>query len=404
MDIAALRRGLFAWYSREGRDLPWKAERDPYRVWIREVMLQQTTVAAVIPYYERFLQRFPNVAALAAANLQDVLGLWEGLGYYSRGRNLHRAACTVVNEHNGRFPESAASLQQLSGIGRYTAGAIASFAFDQREPILEANTLRLYCRLLGFDGDPRSAAGQQRLWSFAESLLPRSNVSTFNQALMDLGATVCTPVNPQCEACPLRARCRAFLSQRQHEIPRPKNPPQVTIVHEAAFAIFEDGRWLLRQRQAGERWEGLWDFPRFDLEGPPAVTSTSRPGDSEIERLLIQLARETGIEAAGVGALPQASYTVTRFRIHAARIIGRRLGGTWIHPAPMQWVAAEEFGSLPLTRSSRQLADDLVDPRFAGERGGPLELRATTPLRKRRSLAKRSIPTQEFPSSPSDAG
>jgi A/G-specific adenine glycosylase len=170
----AFLHALLDWYRNHGRDLPWRMERDPYRVWLREIMLQQTTVAAVIPYLERFLVRFPTVESLAATEEADVLRLWEGLGYYSRARNLHRAAQRIVSDHGGEFPHEVAALQTLPGIGRYTAGAIASFAFGQPAAIVEANTLRLYSRLLGYDGDPRSSAGQQTLWAFAESLISAS--------------------------------------------------------------------------------------------------------------------------------------------------------------------------------------------------------------------------------------
>src|SRR5690606_10067608 len=187
-----------------GRELPWNDQRDAYRVWVSEIMLQQTTVTAVKPYYERFLARFPDVQALAAASEDEVLRLWEGLGYYSRGRNLRKAAQAIVADHAGRLPADAVELARLPGIGRYTAGAIASFAYGLPEPIVEANTLRLYCRLMGYEGDPRSTAGQRQLWSFAEKILPRKSPGEFNQALMDLGATLCMPVNPNCEACPVQ--------------------------------------------------------------------------------------------------------------------------------------------------------------------------------------------------------
>ena len=172
-EFASLRRRLIRWYERHARDLPWRHTTDPYRVWISEIMLQQTTVAAVVPYFQRFLTRFPTVRDLAAADENDVLRLWEGLGYYSRARNLRKAAQVIVSEHEGVFPCEVDVLQKLPGIGRYTAGAIASFAFDRRAPIVEANTLRLYCRLLGYADDPRSAVGQQALWSLAEAILPK---------------------------------------------------------------------------------------------------------------------------------------------------------------------------------------------------------------------------------------
>lgn len=218
-----LRVALRRWHVGNGRDLPWRNCRDPYKVWISEIMLQQTTVAAVKPYFERFLKRFPNIAALAAADEADVLRLWEGLGYYSRARNLRKGAQAIV-ANGGVFPDSVEELLPLPGIGRYTAGAIVSFAFDRPAPILEANTLRLYCRLLGFRDDPRSAAGQRVLWSFAEQLVPTKSPGEFNQALMDLGATVCTPTEPHCDECPVASYCRALAEQAQSKIPAAKPP------------------------------------------------------------------------------------------------------------------------------------------------------------------------------------
>ena len=200
-------------------------------------MLQQTTVAAVVPYYERFLARFPTVQALARASEHDVLRLWEGLGYYSRARNLRRAAQQIVSEWNGTIPHDLADLVRLPGIGRYTAGAIASLAYDRPAPIVEANTLRVYARLLAFGGDVHSTGGRNVIWNFAERAVPRRSAGVFNQALMDLGATICTPAEPACERCPVRSCCRAFRDGVVHEIPRPRVRPQTTFVDEAMVAV-----------------------------------------------------------------------------------------------------------------------------------------------------------------------
>lgn len=351
-ELATLRRNLIRWSGKLFRELPWRAVGDPYRVWISEIMLQQTTVAAVIPYYERFLRRFPDVAALAAASEQDVLALWEGLGYYSRGRNLHRAARVVIETHGGRFPETPEELQALPGVGRYTAGAIASFAFDRRAAIVEANTLRLYCRLLGDEGDPRSVDGQRRLWRFAEAILPTRGIGRFNQALMDLGATICTPTNPDCAKCPLKSVCRAFRSGRQALIPRPKPAAAVTHVDEVAFAIRRRGRYLVRQRTPAERWAGLWDFPRIELPAPP--------GEAMHTSWLRQLGRETGITASTPQALASADYTVTRFRIHLHRLVAEYAAGKWKPDAPSRWVAAAAMAELPMSRPARDLARELA--------------------------------------------
>ncbi len=204
-----IRLALLRWFARAHRDLPWRRDRDPYRIWVSEIMLQQTQVSTVIPFFERFLQTFPTLGDLAAANEQAVLRLWEGLGYYRRARNLHRAARLIVGEHAGRFPEDPAIASTLPGIGRYTLGAILSQAFDQRLPILETNSERVLCRLFGRTGDPKRGEERRWLWDMAEALLPAKRAGEFNQALMELGALVCSPAAPRCSECPLRAVCRA---------------------------------------------------------------------------------------------------------------------------------------------------------------------------------------------------
>ncbi|MBX3441927.1 MAG: A/G-specific adenine glycosylase [Planctomyces sp.] len=362
-DVSTLRRRVLAWSKTRGRELPWRDVGDPYRVWISEVMLQQTTVAAVIPYYHRFLERFPDVAALAAADEQDVLAAWEGLGYYSRGRNLRRAAIAIQEQHAGRFPDAVDSLQQLPGIGRYTAGAIASFAFGRRAPIVEANTLRLFARLLGYEGDPRSSAGQAVLWGFAEEILPQRDIGRFNQALMDLGATVCTPAGPECGVCPLASVCRGLRAGRQEVIPRKPERPAVTVLHETAIALRRRGLWLVRRRGPGEWWAGLWDFPRLCDE--PAGGAKSPATEASLERF----AREWGLKGTLIRELAPASYSVTRFRVRARRIIaegdsekagcGGSADGASGAGGDRKWATLEELETLPMTRSARLFAREL---------------------------------------------
>src|SRR6266404_3812291 len=202
-------RDLLRWYRRQHRQLPWRATRDPYRIWVSEVMLQQTRVDTVLPYYARWLRAFPTIRALAQARADRVLKLWEGLGYYSRARNLHRAAQTVVREYGGKLPRTAEGLRQLPGIGRYTAGAIASIAFDERTPLVDGNVARVFARIFAIRANVKSPRTLDCLWNLAENLLPDTNAGEFNQALMELGALVCTPVNPRCAACPMRRVCLA---------------------------------------------------------------------------------------------------------------------------------------------------------------------------------------------------
>ena len=356
-DITKMRRALLRWYGRHGRELPWRHDSDPYRVWVREIMLQQTTVSAVKPYLERFLTAFPGVEALAAADEADVLRLWEGLGYYSRARNLHRAARAIVAEHGGRLPECVADLQALPGIGRYTAGAIASFAYGRHAPIVEANTLRLYSRLLAYADDPRSPDGQVALWSFAAEILPRTRPGRFNQALMDLGATVCTPVDPQCDDCPLRLHCGACRAGLQGEIPLPKPRAAVTELTEAAVIIQKRGRYLLRQRPDGEWWAGLWDFPRIAI--PPSETADDLDLPQLQCRLQTGLADSLGVSASVGGMLTELRHSVTRYRIRLLCFEATWGGGRLAGGAGFEWVTRADLADRPLSAPARRLVSRL---------------------------------------------
>jgi A/G-specific adenine glycosylase len=353
-DTRTLQQALPRWFTRFGRELPWRETNDPYRIWISEVMLQQTTVTAVKPYYERFLARFPDVTALAFAEEQEVLRLWEGLGYYSRGRNLHKAARIVFEQFQGEFPKTVAGLRQLPGIGQYVAGAVASFAFDLPAPIVEANTLRLYCRLLGFTGDPRNSAGQQLLWKFAESILPRKSPGDFNQALMDLGATVCTVANPECPRCPLLAICRAAAAGTQAQIPQKASRPEVTDVTELTVAVVFEGRVFLRRRSADERWAGLWDFPRFACE---VAVSESK----QHQQIASHLRSEYGIAARDIEALTRIRHSVTRYRIDLHAFVAQSHGPIPAKLRPDQeWVDLTTLTDRPMSVTGRKVASELI--------------------------------------------
>ncbi len=262
-------RPLLRWYRRCRRDLPWRRSRDPYRVWISEVMLQQTQVDRVVDYFTRFIERFPTVERLAGSRETEVLRLWAGLGYYRRARQLHAAAKRVVTDHGGELPATVAELRQLPGIGRYTAGAIASIALGLPEPIVEANSRRVLARLTGYDRPLDGTAGDGPIWEIAERLVPRADPGLFNQAIMDLGAMVCTPERPLCGGCPLAGVCAAHRLGREAEIPVKTASRRPTRIREMAAIIRQRGRVYLVRRKAGEWWEGLWDFPRLDA-APPA--------------------------------------------------------------------------------------------------------------------------------------
>lgn len=367
--LARLRRNLTRWFQKRGRDLPWRRSRDPYRIWISEIMLQQTTVAAVVPYFERFLARFPTIEALARAREHDVLRLWEGLGYYSRARNLHSAAKKVVDELGGAIPHDIDALIELPGIGRYTAGAIASLAYDRQAPIVEANTLRVYARLLAYDGDVHSTSGRNVIWNFAEKAVPRRSAGAFNQSLMDLGAMICTPAEPRCAECPVRTSCRAFQQGVQQTVPRPRARPQVTFVEEAMIAVHDGGRYLFRQGLPGERWAGLWEFVRITLQSTagngkghrrkaPANLCDLSP--SMARRMERAVAERTGLIVGAQSPAYEFHHTVTRFRIRLLCVTARHRVGTLNSQAIFRWATPAQFKRMALSMPARKFADRLT--------------------------------------------
>ncbi|MAT70513.1 MAG: A/G-specific adenine glycosylase [Planctomycetaceae bacterium] len=352
---SAFRGRLLAWYAQHARDLPWRRSRDPYRVWLSEVMLQQTTVAAVKPYFERFTAAFPRVEDLAAASEAQVLRMWEGLGYYRRARSLHAAAKMIAGELGGEFPRDVPGLLALPGVGRYTAGAVASIAYDQRAPILEANTIRVIARLLGYREDPLRSAGQKLLWQAAEELLPAKDVARFNQGMMELGSLVCTPQQPQCGACPVAKYCEANRLGLQHEIPAATRKLAMTDIREAAVIVRRNGSVLMRRCAPGERWEGLWDFPRFaiDAEGPLFVE----------EELAAKVREQTGVTVKPGPLAKTLKHGVTRYRITLECYEATRTGGRVRSTAerPVRWTPVAELAELPLSVTGRKLAK-LVTP------------------------------------------
>lgn len=252
---------LRTWYRRHHRRLPWRDNPEPYRIWLSEIMLQQTQVATVVPYFERFLERFPNVTALARASEESVLAAWSGLGYYRRARSLHRAAKTIVDELDGRLPEDVVGWMKLPGVGRYTAGAIVSIALNEPAPILDGNVMRVLCRLFAVRGDPRTGATNKKLWRLAEEILPRTSISEFNQALMELGALVCTPQSPRCLVCPVSSDCAARALGVEEELPELSARPKTVRVKMAAAVVERHGRYLMYRRSGTELLKDMWEFP-----------------------------------------------------------------------------------------------------------------------------------------------
>jgi A/G-specific adenine glycosylase len=260
--LIKLRHRLLRWYSRHKRDLPWRRTRDPYKIWVSEVMLQQTQVATVIPYYKRWLKTFPSLSALARAPLSKVLKLWAGLGYYRRARMFHEAARCLQREFQGKIPENSAGLRRLPGIGRYTAGAIASIAWGEKTPVLDGNVIRILTRIFTVAGSVDRPKTLEKLWSLAASLLPEKNPGDLNQALMELGATVCFPSNPQCARCPVKKSCAARQRGRElfYPVRSQKNRYEKLSMTALVLRNHKNEVWLEKQPEQG-RWGGLWMFP-----------------------------------------------------------------------------------------------------------------------------------------------
>jgi A/G-specific adenine glycosylase len=348
-------RKLLAWFDRHRRDLPWRADRDPYRIWVSEVMLQQTTVAAVVPYFERFLAALPTVEALAAADEQQVLKLWEGLGYYRRARHLHAAARHLAAAHPGGLPDDPDVWAGLPGVGRYILGAVLSQAFDRRLPIVEANSMRVLARLFGYRGDPREGEGRAWVWRAAETVLPRKRVGDFNQALMELGATVCTPTAPACERCPLAAHCAAQRAGLQHTIPPPKKQPPVTPVDEVGVVIRNRGKVLLCQRPADAgRWQNMWELPHAERE----------PGE-EVSAAAVRVAGElTGLNVEPGAEVLTVKHAVTRFRITLVCVEAAVRGGTFASGfyTAGKWVKPADLAKYPVSAPQRKLMTELANP------------------------------------------
>jgi A/G-specific adenine glycosylase len=265
--MSAFSRRIIAWQAREGRhDLPWQGTRDPYRIWVSEIMLQQTQVSAVIPYFQRFMARFPDLGALADAPLDDVMTLWAGLGYYARARNLHKAAKQVVERHNGNFPEAFPAILDLPGIGRSTAAAIAAFAFGQRQPILDGNVKRVLARHFGVDGDVRSKPVEALLWRLAEKKMPKEGIEQYTQGLMDMGASICSRTQPTCLLCPVSKTCAAFNEGRVDELPGRGATRETPHRQTRMLLVLSHGEVLLERRPPAGIWGGLWCLPEFPVE------------------------------------------------------------------------------------------------------------------------------------------
>ncbi len=348
-----LRTRLRDWYRRNRRDLPWRRTRDPYAIWVSEVMLQQTRVEVVIPYYRRFLALFPDAASLARASPEAVLAAWSGLGYYRRARALRAGARALVQEHGGRLPAQREELERLPGIGRYTAGAIASIAFGRPEPALDGNVRRVLCRLHAIDG----RSGGTRLWELAAGWARSRDPAGTNQALMELGALVCTPRTPRCGSCPLRARCRARIEGRPERYPAPPRRRATESVTVAVAWISRAGRTLLERPAHGNPLRGTWDFP------------ATEPGRDDPCTALAAHLRRRGLDVAVGESLATLPHAILHRRLRLDVFACRLRRGRAARSRNLRWVDPASLDGTPVSGATRKIASALAGGGPDAERG-----------------------------------
>jgi A/G-specific adenine glycosylase len=347
---------LVRWFKASRRPMPWRETDDPYKIWISETLLQQTQVATATGYYLRFIARFPDVRSLSRARLQTVLKLWEGLGYYARARNLHRAASEMVRRFESRVPDRMEDLLSLPGIGRYTAGAVLSIAYGQPVPVLDGNVIRVLSRLFQVEEDVRKSETREALWDLAASLMPRSGTRAYNEALMELGAVVCVPRNPLCPDCPVRAACKVFAASVQNDYP--KSAPRKAIPHKDVTAgiIWKKDKFLITLRPAKGMLGGLWEFPGGKAE----------KGETLEQCLKREIREELGIEIRVLRKLVSVNHAYTHFRItlHAFECLA---GAGRIRPLAcddFKWITARELDRYPFPGADRKIMALLrrIDP------------------------------------------
>lgn len=345
---------LLQWYYNHKREMPWRNTDDPYKIWISEVMLQQTRVDTVIPYYERFLDRFPTVEDLAEADQQQVLKLWEGLGYYSRGRNLHHAAKTIVNDFNGQLPSTYDEITSLKGIGPYTASAVLSIAFSKKFAVVDGNVVRVFTRFYGIEDDIRSTTTKKQVQKLIDDVLPQENPGDFNQAVMELGATVCKPTGPLCDECPLSAECIAYQTTRTETIPY-KSPAKKIPHHTIGVGLIVNsaGELLIALRPDDAMLGGLWEFPGGKKEEHETIQET----------IARELNEELGTEVKVHEKFRQLRHAYSHFKITLHAYWCKILTGK---PTPkssqeIRWVSLKEIDQFPFPKANKTLIDDLKE-------------------------------------------
>jgi A/G-specific adenine glycosylase len=350
IDMKQFRKRLLRWYGKSKRDLPWRRTQDPYAIWISEIMLQQTQVSAVVPYFRRFLRRFPTVHHLSRADLSRVLAAWEGLGYYSRARHLHRAAKIVCLQFQGNVPDTIEALLSLPGVGRYTAGAILSIAYNKPAPIVDGNIKRVLARLLAIPdvSDPKESEG---LWEVSAALIPKGRAATFNQAFMELGALVCTPRRPACTTCPVRELCRANSIGDPEAFPLKRARRALPEVEAVSAVIRSNGAVLLRRRPSEGLLGGLWEFPNWNLQNG---------GDARrfLARQLRNELKMTGKIEHSIGLFRQTfSHFKLTLQVYECEFVSGHPGGEWVFPG--------KLAGFPMSRLHRMIADRVLPKKAA---------------------------------------
>jgi A/G-specific adenine glycosylase len=354
-DPRTLRARLLRWYRKHQRDLPWRRTRDPYAIWVSEAMLQQTTVAAVIPYWERFLNRFPNVAVLARASEEEVLALWTGLGYYRRARALREGAVAVMERHRGLVPGDRESLLALPGIGPYTAGAIASVAFGHAEPVVDGNVKRVFSRLFAIATD--DAAADKRYWTIARTLVEGPHPGDLNQAVMELGATICTPRSPDCPRCPLARSCRARATGRPETFPRSRSRPKPTTIGVAVAWIERRGRVLLERKHPDTPLRGTWDLPATEVGKANAAASLRRA-----------LRSRAGIVTEPGSTIARLTHTILTRRL-AIEVVAATLRGPIPRSDSLRWVEIARLSSVATSAATTKIAQAASSTSSSGSKG-----------------------------------
>ena len=360
--ISAITKNLLDWFSQYARDLPWRRTRDPYGIWVSEIMLQQTQVKTVLPFWECWMRELPTIESAARASSHKIHKLWEGLGYYTRVRNLQKAARLILQKHDGQFPNRFEDILDLPGIGRYTAGAIASIAFDQPTPILDGNVIRVLTRLFGIAENPREKKTNKRLWQIAEELVLNSrfaensksaNCSHLNQSLMELGALVCTPRNPQCGPCPVKNLCTAFKENRVGELPNLAKREKATARTFVAFVIKRNGQFLVRRRPNGVVNAHLWEFPNVEI--------SNQNGDKKVANDHVSIAhaaKELGLEFRNARPICTVKHSITRYRMTLEAFHVRSQKTPKIPDAV--WMLPSRLNSLPFTSAHRKVANEIL--------------------------------------------